>query len=150
MQYSCAQIQKKIPHCSPFLLIHTHQDDAKAPEVARLVISGVVKKFRRGVLQREAWRLQRSAARWKQARKPKINHFQQRVLSLIGKKDILRKGQRKKASRRKEGGRTTYLALLNTTVIGINFFFSFFFGQVSSGVNQRGKQKQKQISLFGI
>lgn len=23
MQYSCAQIQKKIPHCSPFLLIHT-------------------------------------------------------------------------------------------------------------------------------
>lgn len=84
---------------------NTHQDDSKAPKVACLVVSGFVKEFGCSVLQGEARRLQRSAACGKQARKPKIDHFQQRVFGFICKKDVLTEGWRKRAGRRKEGGR---------------------------------------------
>lgn len=123
------KIIQKVSHAL-FLLIHTdtHQDDSKAPEVARLVISRVVKKFGRGVLQREARRLQRSAAGWKQACKPEIDHFQQWVLSLISKKYILGEEQRKRASRRKDRWGTTYLAYWELQLLeSIKSFFVWFY-----------------------
>lgn len=83
----------------------TYQDDAEAPEVAGLVVSGAVEELWRCVLQGEAGGLQRrtAAPRGKQPREPEINHLQHRVIRLIRKQHVLPEEEKKRGTMRDTG-----------------------------------------------
>lgn len=66
-----------------------YQNDPEAPEVTGLVVSGALKQLRCGVLEREARRLQRGAARRTQTGKTKVYNFEHRVLALVCKQHVL-------------------------------------------------------------